>query len=90
MNTNLKKSVLSIAFVAMAMMFNVNVQAANGSDTTKMAKKKMDKMAMKKEDKMKMDDKMSKDKMKMDGKMSKDKMKTDKMKMKKDSSKMKM
>jgi hypothetical protein len=79
MNTNLKKSVLSIAFVAMAMMFNVNVQAANGSDTTKMAKKKMDKMAMKKEDKMK-----------MDGKMSKDKMKTDKMKMKKDSSKMKM
>jgi hypothetical protein len=84
MRTNLKKSVLSIALVAMALSFTPNLKATaavnNGSDTTKMAKKKMDKMdKMKKEDKMKMDDKMSKDKKKMD-----------KMKMKKDSSKMKM
>jgi hypothetical protein len=76
MKTNLKKSALFIATIAMAVMFNVNAQAAgnNGTDTTKMAKKmgKIDKM--KKDDKMKMDDKMSKGKMKM----------------KKDSSKMKM
>ncbi len=79
MRTQLKKSAFVVALVAMALTFSVNLQAAtpnNGSDTTKMAKKKMDKMDKMKEDKMKMDDKMAKDKMK-----AADKMKTDKMKM---------
>jgi uncharacterized membrane protein (DUF106 family) len=78
MKTTLKRNALSIALAALVLTFSLNVHAGAISDTTKMAKKKMEKM--KKDDKM-----MKEDKMKMN-----EKMKKDKMKMKKDSSKSKM
>ena len=66
-----KKSALVIAFAAIALTFSLNTHAATISDTTKMAKKKMDKMGtkMKKEDKMGGHDKMGG---KMGTKMKKD------------------
>lgn len=89
MKTQFKKSQFFIALVVLGLAFSINLQAAtptdHGSDTTKMAKKKMDKMT-----KSKMDDKMGNDKMKAAEKMPKSKMKQDKMKAGKDSSKMKM
>lgn len=68
--TPVKKSALIIALAAIALTFSLNSHAATISDTTKMAKKKMDKMGSK----IKKDDKMGKDKMgsKMGSKMKKD------------------